>query len=156
MNHLIDVGRVCEGFDPPRPRTAIQMSADTSERAHRNTEKRRQALMRGAQLMRVNVAGYVAADEMTGDRLQPRVAVANQHDERRFRKHGQQVIDDELVRPGDVIVQVERLRSLGLMSSAVVGGQQAGQRRGARFRLPDAERAPPHLRSRRATPPPPR
>ena len=23
--------------------------------------------------MRVNVAGYVAADEMTGDRLQPRV-----------------------------------------------------------------------------------
>ena len=49
--------------------------------------------------MRVNVAGYVAADEMTGDRLQPRVAVANQHDERRFRKHGQQVIDDELVRP---------------------------------------------------------
>ena len=133
--------------------------------------------------MRVNVAGYVAADEMTGDRLQPRVAVANQHDERRFRKHGQQVIDDELVRPGDVIVQVEpgvpiaeirpdlrrreftaslaedeieRLRSLGLMSSAVVGGQQAGQRRGARFRLPDAERAPRHLRSRRATPPPPR
>ena len=88
--------------------------------------------------MRVNVAGYVAADEMTGDRLQPRVAVANQHDERRFRKHGQQVIDDEL------------------MSSAVVGGQQAGQRRGARFRLPDAERAPRHLRSRRATPPPPR
>ena len=88
--------------------------------------------------MRVNVAGYVAADEMTGDRLQPRVAVANQHDERRFRKHGQQVIDDEL------------------MSSAVVGGQQAGQRRGARFRLPDAERAPRYLRSRRATPPPPR
>ena len=132
LNHLIDVGRVYEGFDPPRPRTAIQMSADTSERAHRNTEKRRQALMRRAQLVRpqheppirgnrldarvdvpvprmqvrrhrkqskiregaivrtvrvplrpeppseelVKVAGYAAAGDMTGDRLQPRVAQA--------------------------------------------------------------------------------
>ncbi len=98
-----------------------------------------------------NVEGDVTANQMTHDRPEPRVGVANQHNEPRGRKYGQQVIDNELVRPSYVILKVEpggpimkigpngrwrefasslskddlkRLRALGLMSSTVVGRQQ--------------------------------
>ena len=87
---------------------------------------------------------------MAGDRLQPRVAVANQYDELRRGKDGQQVPDEELVRPCDVVFpvepgipltqmlpgdrvreltervaedEVERCRPFGLMRHTVVGGQ---------------------------------
>ena len=51
--------------------------------------------------------GHIADGKMADDRLQPRVAVSNRYDELRRGKDGQQVRDEELVRPCDVIFQVE-------------------------------------------------
>ena len=93
---------------------------------------------------------HIADGEMAGDRLQPRVAVANQYDELRRGKDGQQVPDEELVRPSDIVFpvepripltqmlpgdrvreltervaedEVERCRPFGLMRHTVLGGQ---------------------------------
>ena len=111
---------------------------------------------------RHNVTRHIADGEMAGDRLQPHVAVSNQYEELRRGKDGQQVRDEELVRPCDVVFQVEpgvpltqmfpdgrvreftvrvaqdeveRCRPFGLMRHTVVGGQQPDYRSGARFRL---------------------
>ena len=128
---------------------------------------------------RGNVTGYMADGKMARDRLQPRVAVSDQHDESGRGEDGQQVPDEELVRPCDIVFQVEPrvplaqmfpdggvreftvrvaedevegCRPFGLMRHTVVGGQQPDYRGGTRFRLADAER--PHagratVRSRR-------
>ena len=114
-----------------------------------------------------HVRGHVADGEMARDRLQPRVAVSNQHDESHRGKDVHQVPDEELVCPCHVVFQVEpgiphpkvlpdgrvreftvrvsedqveRCRPLGFMGHTVVGGQQSCYRGSARFRLADAER----------------